>query len=229
MLRSSARRWLRPRRLLSVGLALGLVFVLTVGCCVAWVRQASGNHRFTSVQDVPDTPVALVLGNRVYPGGGVSRILRGRLDTARRLYTAGKVRVILLSGDSVSPGYDEVGTMRQWLERHGVPAARIVEDPAGLDTYSSCVRAVKIFGVPRATVVTQAYHLPRAVTLCRKAGLDAVGIQADMPKLSAFTRHRRALRDNLACVKAVGEVIIKPDPQYLGEPETGVEEALADP
>lgn len=190
------------------------VLIALVGS-VIWVRQVSGPFRYTSIKNVPARPVALVLGNRAYPDGTVSRLLAGRLDLALRLYRAGKVGTVLVSGDAsgrgIAGGYNEVDPMRQWLIGRGVPADKVVGDYAGMNTYDSCVRARRVFGVDRVTVVTQAYHLPRAVTLCRKVGLDAVGVAADSRGVSALDMKRRAARDDLACTKAVLELIVRPE------------------
>jgi len=116
-----------------------------------------------------------VLGAQVYPGNIPSPFLAARLSLAKQLYDAGTVRVILVSGDHSRPDYDEPDGMKKWLTDRGVPAAKVVTDYAGFDTYDSCARAKLIFGVTRAIVVTQSYHIERAVSLCRHLGIDADG------------------------------------------------------
>ena len=124
---------------------------------------------------VPAAPVVLVLGAQVYPDGTPSPFLAARLDLARQLYDAGTAHAILVSGDHARAGrYDEPGAMSRWLVERGVPRERkVVQDHAGFDTYDSCVRAKKVFGVDEPIVVTQSLHLGRAVALCRAAGIDA--------------------------------------------------------
>ncbi|MBN1172148.1 MAG: YdcF family protein [Micromonosporaceae bacterium] len=219
------RRWLRPRRLLIVlGIAVFGVGVVFSGSLL-WVRHASGPYLYWP-DEAPARPVAIVFGSQVYSDGTPSPVLRSRLAEAQRLYAQGKIRAILVTGDNGQVQYNEVDPMRTWLIERGVPEVKVVGDYAGFDTYSSCVRAVRIFGVTEAILVTQDYHLSRAVALCRSVGMDAIGVRASSGVLSEETLRRLAWRDRLACVKAVGEIIVKPDPKYLGRHETGIEEAL---
>lgn len=221
----SVTRWLRPRRLAAVtGLGVFGVGVILLGC-VLWVRGVSSGYIYDPAE-VPARPVALVLGSQVV-GDTPSLILAARLETARALYEQGTVRAILVSGDNGEVNYNEVDPMRSWLIDHGVPETKVIGDYAGFDTYNSCVRAVEIFGVTEAVVVTQSYHLPRAIALCRTVGLDAVGARAGNGGVETSLLRQFAWRDELACVKAVGELVARPDPTYLGQHETGVEEALA--
>ena len=120
--------------------------------------------------------VALVLGAEVYANGVPSAFLRARLDLAAELHRRGLVRRILVSGDGRSAFYDETGGMRAYLLDAGVPEEALLVDPGGLDTYDSCLRARDEFGVHRLVVVTQRYHLPRALAICRALGIDAWGV-----------------------------------------------------
>src|SRR6478735_2650902 len=140
------------------------------------VVQGVGRAHARGLGDVPETPVALVLGAGLRPDGSPSTYLRRRLDAARSLYDAGTVRVILVSGDHGTASHDEPAAMRDYLVDAGVPADRIVLDGAGFDTHDSCVRAHQVFGVRRAVVLTQSYHLPRALFSCRAAGIDVTGV-----------------------------------------------------
>jgi vancomycin permeability regulator SanA len=208
--------------------ALGtLVGCLVTAASVLWVRSGADGHIFAE-QAVPAAPVALVLGTQVDPGGSPSPFLAARLEIARRLFVSGKVRVLLVSGDHMNWAYDEPDAMRSWLIDHGVPDQKIVLDYAGFDTYDSCSRAVRIFGVRRAIVVTQTYHLPRAVMLCRRLGLDADGVGDDTVKRFTIPWLVSATREGGACVKAVFDVMSGRDPVHLGRHETGVENALHD-
>ena len=159
-------------RLAVVGALLGTVVVIGP----AWYVKAVSDDRTSTVQDVPAQPVALVLGAEVYADGQPSRYLRARLDVAYELFEAGKVRAILVSGDNGTRFYNETDGMRDYLIEKGVPAAKVVGDYAGFDTYDSCVRARDVFGVDELTIVTQDYHLGRAVAICRQVGVDAVGV-----------------------------------------------------
>ncbi|WP_084125754.1 vancomycin high temperature exclusion protein [Demequina sp. NBRC 110054] len=119
---------------------------------------------------------ALVLGARVYEDGEPSRFLRERVETGVALYLDGTVDLLIMSGDGEdSSGYGEPTIMRALAESMGVPSDAIVEDPLGLDTYSSCARAGSVYGASSVIVATQEFHEPRAVWLCEQAGLDAQG------------------------------------------------------
>jgi vancomycin permeability regulator SanA len=175
---------------------------------------------------VPAAPVALVLGAQVYPDGTPSAFLAARLAVAQQLYDTGKVKVLLVSGDHRTADYDEPGSMRTWLVKHGVPRSRVVVDYAGLDTYDSCARANRIFGVHRAIVVTQTYHVARAVALCRDLGIDATGVGDDTVRPRWFSWWRATVREYGACVKAGFDEAVNRDPALLGQHEPGVDDAL---
>ncbi len=219
------RRWLRPRRAIAVGLTGILVVGLVLGGSIGWVRGAAHSHLY-SESSVPAAPVALVFGAQVYPNGRPSPFLVGRLEVARRLYRSGKVRALLVTGDHGQWHYDEPDTMRTWLIDHGVPAGKVVADYAGFDTYQSCARARRIFGVRRAIMVSQDFHVPRAVALCRSVGIDADGV-GDTTQAHGPAYQRGWFRDQLADVKAVYDMTVQPDPKFLGRPETGVERAVS--
>jgi vancomycin permeability regulator SanA len=201
-----------------------LVVLATLGSKES-LHFAAHDHVFGAA-DVPAAPVALVLGAQVYADGSPSPFLAARLEIARRLYESGKVRAILVSGDNGRHDYDEPSAMRQWLLEHGVPDVKVVRDYAGFDTYDSCARAVRVFGVSRAIVVTQAYHIHRAVALCRHLGLDADGVGDST--MSHFFKPwmTGVVREYGAADKAAYDVLSGRDPVYLGQHETGVEEAL---
>lgn len=223
-LRPGGRRrlWRWACRLGAVG---GLTVLALVACAVLWIRSEAASHVFVAA-DVPTAPVALVLGAQVDPDGVPSPFLAARLDLARQLFDTGKVRAVLVSGDHGRWSYDEPGAMRGWLIDHGVPADRVVEDHAGFDTYDSCVRAHRIFGVDRAIVVTQSFHVARAVALCREVGVDAAGVGDDSVRRFRDTWLRNDVREQFAAVKAVADVVSRRDPVFLGPRETGVDDAL---
>jgi vancomycin permeability regulator SanA len=210
--------------LVGTGLVAGAAVLGSVG----WVRATAAGHTYADVDlaSVPAAPVALVLGAQVYPDGTPSPFLAGRLDLAKRLYDAGLVRVLLVSGDHAAREHDEPDAMRRYLVDAGVPVDHVVADHFGFDTYDSCSRAQRIFGVDRLTVVTQGYHLPRAVATCRALGLDAVGVGDESFRGTKAWR-RGHLRDQVACVKTVIDLVTQRDP-VLGERETSVDRALQD-
>lgn len=218
-------RWLR-RAVVAAVVGLMLLAGGTVAS-VAWIRSDADGHVFAE-DDVPEAPVALVLGTMVQSDGTPSPFLTARLEIARRLLAAGRVHAILLSGDNMNPGYDEPTAMRRWLLGHGVPADRVVLDYAGFDTYDSCARAKRIFGVDRATVVTQSFHLPRAVAVCRRLGIDASGVGDETARADDLRWRISSTREYGACVKAMLDLLSGRDPTHLGRRETGVDDALRD-
>lgn len=221
--RPPSRRAWRVRGLLFLA-GIGLAGVGLLAGSVGWVRATAAGHLYAEAA-VPPAPVALVLGARVQPSGTPSAFLAARLDLAYRLWQAGLVRVVLVSGDNMAVEYNEPDAMRAYLIDAGMPAEAVVADYAGFDTYDSCARAQRIFGVDRLIVVTQSYHLPRAVATCRALGVDATGVGDDSTRGSrAWTRG--AVRDQIACIKTVFDLASGRDP-VLGRYETGVDDALA--
>jgi vancomycin permeability regulator SanA len=218
-------RWFSLRRVVRLALFAVVTVIVTTGFSVLWVRAEARGHLYTE-GNVPEAPVALVLGAQVYPDGNPSPFLAARLAIAQRLLEAGKIKAILVSGDHREWKYDEPGAMTRWLTDHGVPAAKIAQDHAGFDTYDSCVRAHKIFGVERAIVVTQSYHIARAVTLCRRLGVEADGVGDDSVRQFHKPWRISATREYGACVKAVVDVTSGRDPVFLGRREVTVDEAM---
>ncbi|GIE92581.1 SanA/YdcF family protein [Paractinoplanes rishiriensis] len=213
------------RRLVTAGALLVALAVLAMAGGALWTRGVSHGHVYDE-STVPAAPVALVLGAQVYPDGTPSAYLAARLDLAKRLLDAGKVRAILLSGDHSRWEYDEPGAMQVYLIARGVPASQLVLDYAGFDTYDSCARARRIFGVRQAVVVTQTFHLDRAVALCRSLGVDATGVGDDSVRWMTAIWQRNLVRERLAVVKALADVASRRDPVFLGRYETGVDDAL---
>jgi vancomycin permeability regulator SanA len=220
---SRLSRWTRRSALVLLG--LGLSGLAVIGASVAFVRATAAGHLYSEA-DVPAAPVALVLGAAVNPDGTPSAFLAGRLDLAQRLYAAGKVQAILVSGDNLAPEYNEPDAMRRYLLNAGVPAEKVVADYAGFDTYDSCARAQRIFNVSQLIVVTQDYHLPRAVATCRRLGLSASGVGDETARQYTRSWRTGAVRDQVACVKTVIDLVTRRDP-VLGPRETSVDCALA--
>ncbi len=207
------------RRLFQIGAALCVLALLPA----TWLRLTT-EDRIRTVADVPAAPVGVVFGAGLW-NGAPSPYLAHRLDTAARLYRAGKVRALLVTGDNSRQDYNEPDAMRAYLARHGVPEGRIVRDYAGFDSWDSCSRARRIFGVRRAILVSQGFHIQRALALCGAAGIDAYGVAVAEPH--DVTWNYGALREVLAANKAVLDAAFRPDPAFLGPRERGLEEALA--
>lgn len=168
------RRRRRLRRLLGIaGIVAAVGAIPVVASSVHLAILASG--RIHSADTVPARDVGLVLGAKADPHRP-SAFLAARLDLAVELFRSGRIRAVLVSGDGLPRSNNEPGVMKEYLVRQGVPADRVVEDPAGFDTYDSCVRARDVFGVESLTVVTQDYHVGRAIAICELVGVDAVGV-----------------------------------------------------
>lgn len=205
-----------------------LVQGLMVACVLAlvpatWMRLEAGD-RVGTTADAPVREVAVVFGAGLW-NGRPTPYLAHRLDAAAELYRTGKVKVVLVTGDNSRVEYDEPDAMRTYLTGRGVPDERIVSDYAGFDSWDSCVRARKIFGVDRAVLVSQGFHIHRAVTLCRSAGIDAYGVGVDEPRDSVW--YYGGVRELAASGKAALDALFRPDPRFLGPEEPGVAEALA--
>lgn len=132
---------------------------------------------YTDIAQVPKTDAALVLGASII-NGEPSPILAARADAAIALYQAGKVERILVSGDGVADGFDEVAPVKKYLAKAGVPEDAVLLDINGLDTYSSVYRALTEYGLDSMTIVTQDFHLPRALFIARTLGMNAYGFAA---------------------------------------------------
>jgi vancomycin permeability regulator SanA len=217
-----------PGRLRTGLSALGALTALGASAVIGSVlliRRTAAGHIY-SLAEVPPAPIALVLGAQVYPDGTPSDFLAARLDLARQLFDTGKAKAILVSGDRMAKEYDEPRAMRSYLIRVGVPSAQILLDEAGVDTYSSAIRAKEVFGASDLIVVTQAYHLPRAVATCLLIGVEANGVGDDTVQGSRAWRSG-ALRDQLACVKTVLDLLTRRRP-VLEAYGLDAEESLAD-
>jgi vancomycin permeability regulator SanA len=203
---------------------VGLVAVLA-GTPALWV-DARARSALRTVADVPPAPVAVVFGAGLWDGEP-SPYLAHRLDAAAQLYATGRVEVVLVTGDNSRIDHDEPTAMRTYLVRHGVPDHRIVSDFAGFDTWDSCVRARTIFGVGDAVLVSQDFHIRRAVALCRAAGITGSGIGVLEPHDSVWAYG--VARENVAAGKALLDATVRPDPHFLGPADPGVARALASP
>jgi vancomycin permeability regulator SanA len=192
-------------------LGMGIVGLATVAAAVSFVRSTASGHIYKE-SEVPAAPVALVLGAQVNPDGTPSAFLAARLDLAKRLYDAGLVEMIIVSGDHLAPEFDEPAAMRDYLIRAGLPTEKVIADPGGFDTYESCLRARRIFNLSRLIIVTQSYHLVRAVATCRALGIDATGVGDDSARQHPIAWWRGAIRDQLACVKTVVDLATRSEP-----------------
>lgn len=207
----------KSRKLKRAVSGCGVVVVLTCVCVLAVNRSVAAGTAAAifRVGEVPPKPVAVVFGARVKRDGNLSAVLSDRVLTAVELYRSGKVRKLLMTGDNSRRDYDEPGAMKEFATQHGVPDRDIALDYAGFRTYDSCYRARDIFGVKSAILVTQRYHLPRALYTAQSMGLDAVGCVADRRRYAA--QRRFSFREQWSTLAAWLQVnVTKPQPHFLG-------------
>jgi vancomycin permeability regulator SanA len=218
------RRWLRwAVRIAVVGAG---VVAVAIGGSLTWSYLASGGHRF-DLADAPDAPVVIVFGAKVQDGRPLP-FLTGRLDVTAEVVKAGKAKAVLVSGAAGGTSGNETKAMTDYLVAKGVDPKMVVTDPFGLDTYDTCARAVRVYGVDHALLVTQSYHLPRAVALCRNLGMRADGVAATCDCGFASLVRNRA-RELLATVAAVPEAIWNRDPAVLSTPDGSVRDLVSAP
>jgi len=171
-----------------------------------------------SASTVESKPVALVLGAGLNRDGTAGLVLRDRVKTASDLYFDGKVKKLLMSGDNSTEFYDEPGAMKEYAISLGVPEGDIVLDFAGRRTYDSCFRAKAIFGLEDLIIVTQAYHLPRALYLCNAFEIEVQGVPADDANYRRSSYTFWWVREIIASLKAIWDVTIAQPEVILGPP-----------
>lgn len=193
-------------------LGLGLLLGINAGV------KASVKDRILTGQEaaqLSDVDCVLVLGCLVRDGGVPSGMLEDRLTVGLELYSLGAAPKLLMTGDHGRVDYNEVGTMKEYAMDAGVPSEDIFMDHAGFSTYESLYRARDIFQADRVIIVTQKYHLYRALYIAEALGVEAWGVEADLHTYGGQTY--REVREVLARCKDFVTAIFQPDPTYLGE------------
>lgn len=200
--------------MICIGIAIG-IWALSINAYV----MHSTKDRIVSVdfaQQLDDVDCILVLGCLVKPDGTPSGMLEDRLLTGIQLWESGASDTLLMSGDHGQKEYDEVNTMRNYAIDKGVPAERVFMDHAGFSTYESIYRAKEIFGAKKVIIVTQEYHLYRALHIAESFGIEAFGVTADLH--TYYGQTSRDLREIVARNKDFIWSVFKPKPKYLGDP-----------
>lgn len=183
-----------------------------------YVYLVTSMRRYNEPTQTPDRHVAIVFGAGLRADGTPTPMLADRVDAAVQLYHLGRVQHLLMSGDTQSLYHDEVNAMRRYAEERGVPPHAIVLDDAGLSTYETCYRARAIFGINDAVLVTQDFHLARALYICRQFGVDAIGVGTpDWGKYRDQVVLFYSVREAAATMRALWQVhITRPPPTFLG-------------
>lgn len=209
----------------NIKLWIGFALVVTLGMIFAgwtlWTlrgRYQDLIYTQEALSHLPERPVALVFGAGYWPNGTLSLILQERLDAAVELYEAGRVDKLLFSGDNHIADYNEPAKMMEYALARGVPRQDIVLDYAGRRTYDTCYRARDIFQLSDAVLVTQGYHLPRAMETCRTLGLDVVGYRANRYRHEGYYLIFYRLREIPALWRAWWDLYIGRPLPILGEP-----------
>ncbi|MEE0862749.1 MAG: ElyC/SanA/YdcF family protein [Lachnospiraceae bacterium] len=203
------------RILICIGALILAGIIAIVGINLLVIATTSG--RILSIEEASKedkVDCIIVLGAAVRPDGTPSAMLRDRLEKAVELYEAGVSDTIIVSGDHREDNYDEVNTMKYFLMDAGIPSEDIFMDHGGLSTYDTMYRAVNVFGVKKAVVVTQKYHMYRALYIAKSLGIDAYGVNAK--EVSYSGQAKRDIREVLARIKDVGLSITKPESEVTG-------------
>jgi SanA protein len=203
--------WQLLRALITAGL-LVVILPRLITVVYSWTRVYT-------VDTAPTERVAIVFGAGLTRDGYPTAVLRDRVQTAAQLYFAGKVEKLLMSGDNRFKDYNEPQAMRQYALGLGVPEKAIVLDYAGRRTYDTCYRAKAIFGVNSALLVTQGFHMSRALFLCNALGLQAVGVEAKNVTYRKLSLAIWNVREQLATVGAFVDVYVSKPLPVLGNPE----------
>lgn len=203
---------------LMIFLALAILGAAAVFLINSHMKSVAAPKILTAEQaaELEDVDCILVLGCRVYNSGAPSPMLEDRLLQGIDLYERGAASKLLMSGDHGQEEYDEVNNMKQYAIDKGVPSEDIFMDHAGFSTYESMYRARDIFSTKKVIIVTQEYHLYRAIYIAEKLGLEAYGVASDLRPYSGRQIAREA-REILARVKDFCTTIIQPKPTYLGD------------
>lgn len=181
------------------------------------IIENEAKNTYNSVQKIPSNNTCLVLGTSKYVKRGyLNKYYTYRLDAAERLYKQGKVKFIIVSGDNGSKHYDEPTNMKNDLVARGIPSKKIYIDYAGFRTLDSVVRSKKIFGQNSITIVSQQFHNERAIFIAKRNGIKAIGYNAK--GVSKLYGLKTMLREKLARVKVLIDVVICKGPKFLGDP-----------
>lgn len=204
-------------RIFCVVLCLGLLGMAALFGINAYVKSTVSAQILTvdEAAKLPDVDCILVLGCGVWDDGRPSHMLEDRLKRSLELFELGASEKLLMSGDHGRTNYDEVNVMKSFVVDAGVPSEDVFMDHAGFSTYESMYRAKEIFQAKKIIIVTQGYHLYRAIYIAQRLGLEAYGVASDYRTYTG--QQARDLREILARVKDFATCIFKPEPTYLGE------------
>lgn len=202
---------MHAQRYLLWGVWTACLLAAIVLSLLIYVQHEAAPYIYATADEAPTSTAALVLGASVYQNGSLSPILRERANEAVDLYRLGRVRKILVTGDNGDLSHNEVNPVGNYLLSRGIPKGDIFLDHAGFDTYSSMYRARDVFAIKSMLIVSQPFHLARAVYLARALGIDARAVEARGTPTPYNT-----MREIPATLKALLDLFINRFPKYLG-------------
>ncbi|HZU86772.1 MAG TPA: ElyC/SanA/YdcF family protein [Anaerolineaceae bacterium] len=200
-------------------LILSAFLVLSIPRIIAEIYAGALTFASSTLPDIPTKSVAIVFGAGLYRDGSPTPVLRDRVATAVELYQSGKVQKLLMSGDNRYENYNEPAAMSNYAIQLGVPAEDIVLDYAGQRTYDTCYRARDIFGITDAILVTQRFHMPRALLICNALGVNSVGVLSDRRAYTVASHGFWHLRELPATLVAMVDIWITHPEPILGNSE----------
>lgn len=211
------KRRMSFRRIILILLCVIMLGFSAVAGINAAVKWTAGDQILTAEEaaKLSDVDCILVLGCKVHSDGDPSDMLEDRLQRSVELFDLGAAPKLLMSGDHGQTDYDEVDAMKQFAVNHGISSEDVFMDHAGFSTYESIYRAKEIFQADKIIIVTQEYHLYRAIYIANQLGIEAYGVSSDYR--SYYGQSMRDFREVLARVKDFGTTIWKPEPTYLGD------------
>jgi len=204
------------RFFLKIILILIVLAVISILISNKLIEKASQNKLFDSTEIIPQNKVALLLGTGKYTQGKyINLYYKYRIEATIKLYESGKINFILISGDNSRKEYDEPNTMKQDLMEKGIPEAKIYLDYAGFRTLDSVVRCKEIFNQSKITIISQKFHNQRAIFIAQHYNIDAIGFNAQ--DVSVYWGFKTRMREHLARVKVMIDLLIGKQPKFLGE------------
>ena len=207
------RFWSNKTNILELGTVVAIVLTL---CANIGIENSCSGKTYTSVEAIPKNDVGLVLGtSRTLQSGNLNWYFEYRIRATVELYTAGKIKYVLISGDNSRSDYDEPSDFKQELVKRGIPENRIYLDYAGFRTLDSMVRAQAVFGLSRFTVISQEFHNKRAIYLADKHGISVIGYNAKDIRLRSGIKVK--IREQFARTKAFIDILLGVEPKFYGE------------
>jgi SanA protein len=194
---------------------LSAIVLLFVIACNLWIIFSTRNRIFSSAAEIPQNDVGVVLGTSKYVKTGVLNLhFQNRMAAAAELFRLGRVKHLIVSGDNAERWHDEPTDMKKALQEHGVPDSAITRDYAGFRTLDSVVRAKKIFGIPKFTIISDKFHTYRAVFLCDHFDIEAIAFSSrDVPFNVSYKVKSREI---IARVKAILDIyVLGTEPKVL--------------